>query len=379
MMSRSGYWHPVFFAALWVPLGVVWTALMNPIIKLLRALNLHSHPRTPSNKSLVGKVAIVTGSNSGIGRETAYGLAKRGCTVILACRNEVKGKVTEEEINAALERESKHGSIDGSKGKAIYIQLDLASLSNVVKFVDNVKGRFQSIHILVNNAGLNATGYKTTSDGIDLLMGVNYLAHYLLTKLVLPLMPDSPDSRIVNLSSVLHHFGSINWIKTLKPSTFRNGYAPSKLAMVYLTIYLRSKFKSENRKIRVFAVNPGAVRTEIWRFLPKFLLVPLDYVIMKTFFLDSEQGSMTSIAGACNSFEDNIFYLSPYLVPRVFNWSWLPLVEVMGPFVGFTAEKKAMVSKNPQEVAEALWKVSNEAVSGILGGEYVLVQSPTSK
>lgn len=144
-------------------------------------------------RDLTGKVAIVTGANSGIGYETARSLAKHGCTVIFACRNLTLAENAIEKIR--VER-----SKDAENCEAI--RLDLSSLSDVILFTDIIKKKFSVIHMLILNAGVHGLGYSTTVDGYETTFQVCHLSHFYMTILLEPLLEKG--SRVVIVSSESH-------------------------------------------------------------------------------------------------------------------------------------------------------------------------------
>ncbi|KAJ7386468.1 hypothetical protein OS493_008600 [Desmophyllum pertusum] len=153
-------------------------------------------------KSLKGKTVVITGANTGIGKETAVDLATRGARVVIGCRNLEKGKAALKEI------QGRSGSTN-----VFLEELDLASLDSVRKFADNIRNSEPRLDILVNNAGVLACPYQKTEDGFEMQFGVNHLGHFLLTILLLDLLKRSVPSRIINVSSLAHKFafGGINF------------------------------------------------------------------------------------------------------------------------------------------------------------------------
>lgn len=140
---------------------------------------------------LTGKVAIVTGSNCGIGRVCAAEMAKKGCTVIMACRSKEKTLPVIEAIKA-----------ETGNGKLEFIPLDLMSLDSVTKFADTFKRQYSQLHILLNNAGVMTPPFELSEDGIESQFATNHVAHFYLTMLLLPVLETSAPSRIVNVSSI---------------------------------------------------------------------------------------------------------------------------------------------------------------------------------
>jgi len=143
-------------------------------------------------KDLQGKVAIITGSNTGIGFQTAQELASQGCHVFLACRNHTLGKEAVDKIKQNLKL-----------AQVEFSPLDLSDLSSVRSFAKSFLSRNLPLHFLVNNAGVMAIPERTlTKDGFEMQFGTNHLGHFLLTILLLPCLRSSAPSRVVNLSSL---------------------------------------------------------------------------------------------------------------------------------------------------------------------------------
>ena len=241
-------------------------------------------PRCHSTKSLKGKTVVITGANTGIGKETAVDLAKRGARVIIGCRNMEKGKEALKEI------QERSGSTDVFLDK-----LDLASLDSVRKFADNILNSEPVLDILINNAGVMACDYQKTEDGFEMQFGTNHLGHFLLTMLLLDRLKRSAPSRIITVSSVGHKFASkgINFddIHYEKSYDSWDAYFNSKLANVLFTRELSKRL--EGTHVTANAVHPGAVRTELMRhsILSSALFTRIHWYLCKT----PEQGAQTSI------------------------------------------------------------------------------------
>ena len=167
-----------------------------------------------STRRLGGKTVIITGENTGIGKETAIDLAKRGARVIIGCRDEKRA------LNALRDIKDKSGSDEVTfKLK----KLDLASLSSVRTFAEEVLQE-ERIDILINNAGVMFPPYTQTEDGFELQFGMNRLGHFLLTLLLLDRIKECAPSRIVNVSSIGHYWGSLDFDDMM----WRKNYQPQK-------------------------------------------------------------------------------------------------------------------------------------------------------
>ncbi|XP_024937925.1 retinol dehydrogenase 13 isoform X2 [Cephus cinctus] len=227
-------------------------------------------------QKLTDKVVIITGANTGIGKETALNFAKREAKVIMACRDMHKCEKTRRQI--VLE----------TKNRYVYCRkCDLASYASIRTFVDQFKKEQSKLDILVNNAGVMRCPQCYTEDGIEMQLGVNHMGHFLLTNLLLDTLKASAPSRIINVSSIAHTRGKIkvtdlNSIESYDPG---EAYAQSKLANVLFTrelakrleglrilyilimCYIASTIHLLGTGVTVNAVHPGIVDTEITRYM----------------------------------------------------------------------------------------------------------------
>ena len=206
--------------------------------------------------NLTGKVAIVTGANSGIGFETAKALAAKGAEVVLACRNLEKANLAQKEIRSM-----------GRKAKLEIIHLDLADLTSVRKFADIFKSKYQSLDLLINNAGIMIPPFTKTADGFEVQFGANHLGHFALTGLLLDVILSTPNARIVNVSSSAHRMGTgtiefdnLNAEKGYHPAS---AYAQSKLANLLFTLELNRKLVEFGSDVIATAAHPGWTVTEL--------------------------------------------------------------------------------------------------------------------
>ncbi|CAL8122098.1 unnamed protein product [Orchesella dallaii] len=214
-------------------------------------------------ESVKGKIAIVTGSNSGIGKQLAKDLAERGAIVIIACRNLKAGKEAMEEIS----RENPSVTLE-------LMELDLGNLSSIRKFASEVKSRYPAVHLLINNAGVSSfkEERQKTSDGFELHMGVNHLGHFLLTNLLLDKLKAGAPSRIVNVSSSTMLVSNLKlddlmMERVKEPTRFlgisRLPYNNSKMANALFTKELARRLKGTG--VNAYTVCPGIVNTNAFR------------------------------------------------------------------------------------------------------------------
>lgn len=255
---------------------ILWVILTLLLIKLFNKL---STGRCYVLPYMTGNVVIVTGANSGIGFETALKLARRGAKVILACRDEKKGKEAADRISRMV----KHA-------KVRYQYLDLCSLSSIREFVDKFKESEAKLDILINNAGASGMGLKKTEDGIIRDMQVNHFGAFLLTLLLVPLLKKSAPSRVVMVSSVLHKFGTTNDINEEGKYGYLKNYCNSKLCNVLFSNELARRL--EGTGVIVNSLHPGHVNTTLFRstFFEKLRCLVL-YSLLKT----PEEGAQTAL------------------------------------------------------------------------------------
>ena len=204
-----------------------------------------------------GKAVIITGSNSGIGLETAKALAGKNANVIIAVRNLKKG----------------HAAIDIIKdqypdAQAIAMELDLGALSSVNAFADKFKETHSRLDLLINNAGVMVPPYQKTADGFELQMGTNHLGHFALTGMLMDLIKQTPGSRIVNVSSMAHKGGNIDFDDLQwERRKFKkwSAYGDSKIANLYFTYALQKRLNNENSHVIVATAHPGWTATDLQR------------------------------------------------------------------------------------------------------------------
>ncbi|XP_046891679.1 dehydrogenase/reductase SDR family member 13-like [Hypomesus transpacificus] len=240
-----------------------------------------------SKVKLHGKTAIVTGSNTGIGKTTAIDLAKRGARVILACRSKQRG-------DAALAEIKK----ESGSNQVVFMQLDLGSLKSVRSFVETFLKTEPRVDLLINNAGIYMQG--KTEDGLGMMFGVNHIGHFLLTILLLDRLKECGPSRVVNVSSTFHNFGTIdfNCLSIHKELGVGNTtiddtkiYSNSKLCNVLFTHELAKRLKGT--KVTCYSLHPGSINTDLTRDA-KILAMLLKPITM-LFFKTPVQGSQTTL------------------------------------------------------------------------------------
>lgn len=204
---------------------------------------------------MMGKIAIVTGANSGIGYETTRVLAQRGATVIMACRNMNKANTAAAKIRGL-----------NPDGQLVVMQLDLADLKSVTDFVDQFTLEYDQLHLLINNAGIMIPPYGTTKQGFESQFGTNHLGHFALTAQLNDILNNTPNARIVNVSSIAHRFGEIdfadlNW--QTKKYDAMGAYGQSKLANLLFTYELQRRLAQSASTTIAVAAHPGYTATNL--------------------------------------------------------------------------------------------------------------------
>lgn len=207
---------------------------------------------------LGGRVAIVTGGNSGIGLIECRELARHGARVIVACRDERKGEAAVAQIHREL----------GSSGDVSALevrQLDLASLDSIRRFADGISGWTDGVDLLVNNAGVMATPRMETEDGFELQFGTNHLGHFALTGLLFENLKARPGSRVVTVSSIAARLGRLDFQDLHGRSGYRRwpAYAQSKLANLVFALDLQTLINEAGLDMKSMAAHPGVAATNL--------------------------------------------------------------------------------------------------------------------
>ncbi|XP_071378562.1 retinol dehydrogenase 12 isoform X1 [Centroberyx affinis] len=215
-----------------------------------------------SKVRLDGKTVLITGANTGIGKETALDMACRGARVVLACRDMTKAYAAADEIRQR-----------SGNGNVVVKKLDLASLQSVRDLAKDVQENEERLDILINNAGIMMCPKWQTEDGFEMQFGVNHLGHFLLTNCLLDLLKKSTPSRVVIVSSLAHERGHIHFedINLDKDYTREKSYSQSKLANVLFCRELAARLQDTG--VTAYSLHPGVIHTELGRHLfPSFAL-----------------------------------------------------------------------------------------------------------
>ena len=237
-----------------------------------------------------GRVALITGANSGLGLETARALLARGATVVLGCRSRSRA-------------EQARAQLLGSAGIIDQVDLDLASLDSVAAASDWLRTQYGRLDLLINNAGVMAPPRTLTRDGFELQFGTNHLGHFLLTCRLLPLMQTQADPRIVMVTSGAQYFGRIGFDDLQGERRYDRwqAYGQSKLANVMLALELQERLRCAVSPIRAMAAHPGLARTNLQptsTAMNGSWIEPLLYRLMDPLFQSAAMGALPQLFAA---------------------------------------------------------------------------------
>lgn len=242
-------------------------------------------------KDLTGKIVLITGANTGIGKETAYALAKMNATIIFACRDPKRSIPVVEE----LKQKTGNRNLE-------FMQLDLSDLKSVKLFAENFKNKYSKLHILINNAGIMMLPDRhTTKDGFEMQFGTNHLGHFYLIKLLLDVIEKSSPSRIVNVASKAYEeLTKINWddIMSEKDFNFLTSYSQSKLGNILTAKELQRRFDKEGKDVKIVSLHPGVIQTELTRYVSgKWYMELIACLLPIVFFFGKTpvQGAQTTL------------------------------------------------------------------------------------
>lgn len=203
---------------------------------------------------LKGKIAIVTGANSGLGYHESLALASKGAMVILAVRNRDKGQLAFDRIKSEV-----------PDAELVVMKLDLANIESIKHFADSYLEEFERLDILINNAGLMAVPLSRTTQGFEMQFGTNHLGHFVLTALLIDKIGRTPASRIINVSSLLYKSGKINFNDLNWDQSYSKwaAYGVSKLSNLLFTIELDRRLSLAGKQTIAASAHPGWSSTNL--------------------------------------------------------------------------------------------------------------------
>ena len=263
---------------------------------------------TRNMPSQVGKTAIVTGANSGIGLETAKALAGKGAQVVLACRSLERGEQAAREIERTLAGKGAAKACSAAcccakdnpleiipGGSATVMALDLADPASIRAFAAAFLERFPRLDLLINNAGVMIPPRAWTVDGFEMQLGVNHLGHFALTGLLLPRLLEAAAPRLVVVSSLAHRLGRIDFTDLqwrTRPYRKWQAYSDSKIANLYFAGEMQCRYGKDGTGLKVVAAHPGWTATNLQKH------VCLGRVFNGLFAMRPWQGALPSLYAA---------------------------------------------------------------------------------
>ena len=232
--------------------------------------------------SMNGKIVLITGATSGIGRVTAFGLARKGAMLILVGRN-----------NEKLDRVANEIEVETGNNQIDKMLCDLTSMQSVRKLASEIRMKYKKLDVMINNAGEIINERRTTVDGFEYTLGLDHLSHFLLTMLLLDIIKASAPSRIINVSSMAHTFGHIDFDDFMSEKKYTAGkaYGQAKLANVLFTYELARRLQGTG--VTVNCLHPGGVRTNFGKEMKGAWRIFI--WIGRPFLISAKKGAETSI------------------------------------------------------------------------------------
>jgi NAD(P)-dependent dehydrogenase (short-subunit alcohol dehydrogenase family) len=327
----------------------IWKILLGTIATVFAGLGIYNYISTRRNGNTIpddawtaddipdlgGKVIIVTGANSGTGYEAARQFARKGARTILACRSMDKAQAAAAHIQAEI-----------PKALVDVMLLDLSNLQSVREFAEVFKAKYDRLDVLVNNAGIMMVPYGVTQDGFERQFGTNHLGHFALTCLLLDLIEITPGARVVNVSSLAHHSGEMDFDNLM----FEGGlgyerqaaYGRSKLANLLFTYELERRFDKYGLDAMAVAAHPGISNTNLADHIPGVkILKPILGGILQS----AAMGALPIIRAAVDTDANGGQYYGP---------------DGKNERGGFPVVVSSSEASHNQADAQKLWEVSEE-------------------
>lgn len=289
---------------------------------------------------MTGKVVIITGANSGLGLESTKAIAAKGATVVMACRNLAKAQSAKAEVLT-----------QSPQAKLDVMELDNASLESVRAFAAAFKAKYDRLDLLLNNAGVMAVPRQETADGFEMQIGVNHLAHFALTGLLLDMLTRTPHSRVHNVSSSANYGATIDFDDLMGEQEYGrwSAYGQSKLANIFFTYELDKRLRQAGHTTIANTSHPGLVMTNLQsnsveqsgNGVVERMLYRLAGPILAQ---DIEMGVLPQLyASTAPGVKGGVFY-----GPRLMNLR------------GYPAEKKANTAAEDAAARQRFWELSEK-------------------
>ena len=283
-----------------------------------------------------GRVAIVTGANSGLGYETAKALAGHGAHVVIASRNQQKAEAAKQAL-----------LIDLPDASLEVITVDLAELSTIEMFADTFAERHDRLDLLINNAGIMMVPKGLTADGFESQLGTNHLGHFALTGRLFERLASTDEARVVTVSSLAHRSGTIDFDDLMSDQSYRPkaAYSRSKLANLLFAFELRRRCQAAEVDVMSVAAHPGVSSTELGdHLLANIFMQPLK-LLAKVALQDAAAGAQPTLRAATDPSVTGGEYFGP---------------SGRGEVRGRATRVSASANANNPAMAEQLWDVSQE-------------------
>jgi NAD(P)-dependent dehydrogenase (short-subunit alcohol dehydrogenase family) len=283
-----------------------------------------------------GRVAVVTGGNSGLGLETVRQLARAGARVVLACRDTSKGERALQQVKTMVH-----------EADVSVAALDLANLASVRDFAERVRGDGAGLDLLINNAGVMAPPRRETADGFELQLGTNHLGHFALTAQLLGAMEGREDARVVTVSSGAHRMGHIDFDDLQSEHRYRRwrAYGQSKLANLLFAFELDRRLRAAGSTVRSVAAHPGYAATNLQSAAPPLLDRMVMMVTNRVLAQSAEMGALPQLYAATYPDIEGGTYVGP---------------DGIGEQRGHPKPVHASRAARDEEDARRLWQFSEE-------------------
>lgn len=294
-----------------------------------------------------GRLALITGANSGLGLETARALLAKGATVILACRSLERAELARQQLLP--------GARDGA---AIdLLELDLAHLASVRAAASQLQDRYGRLDLLINNAGVMGLPRSLTRDGFERQFGINHLGHFALTQALLPLLRGQPDARVVTVTSGAQYFGRIAFDDLQGERRYDrwSAYSQSKLANVMTAVELQRRLEAEGSGVLSLAAHPGLARTNLQPTSVAMNGSPIEafaYRLMGPLFQSAAMGALPQLYAATAPEATPAGHYGP---------------DQLGGMKGYPTPVRMAPAAQDASLRKRLWQVSEELGGVVLG------------
>lgn len=308
---------------------------------------------TPADiPDLHGHIALVTGANSGLGLETTRALAAKGASVVMACRDQEKGR----KAKSAIEESVPEASLE-------LAALDLSSLAAIRAFAERFQADHTQLHLLFNNAGVMAIPYRKTQDGFEWQFGTNYLGHFALTGLLLPALLATPRSRVITTSSIVHVMGKIEFDNLNNERSYSrwSAYGKSKLADLMFAFELQRRLKRAGVDAVSVAAHPGFSHTSL-----QSTSATEAGAVMERLMYSLYRGQSAAMGALPQLYAGT--------APYIFGGEYIGPDGLFG-LSGYPKKVRASKKAYDEQVAARLWEVSVE----MTGVDYVALHARTQE